>query len=498
MKRATSVFLILCMLLSFSACTKEKETTTSVSETEPSQASPAETEPSATTETSSGTETDATTEPPTETTIPDPLPVDNTYFPDPVFLQYVTENIDTDSDGFLSSKEREAVNAIEINGTYELASLVGIEHFPNMTDLSFEAGYVTTLDASKNPALEFIDCYCNNISEMDLSGCANLENVSGQGNPISNLNISGCTSLEKLDFSGFTDIQILTGISDCKKLKSLSLGHIDAKLLNISALPELESLWCIVDDFSELDLSHNPKLKELRVTATTGRIDLSQNPELKILEIGGGEDADVNLLSDLDLSRNPKLEYFSLYGTQLRSIDLSNNPELESGTFTSNPALTELDFSSNPKLNYLYCYENGLTSINISNCPELEDLTCSASFLTEIDISGNPKLRVLGCSGNKLTSLDTSTCPLLAYIICSDNELTSLDVSKNIHLRSLEIYHNDIAEINVHGIDAFRKLEDTEPIGFDGDWEGVCEYSYEVDFDSYISIWCDTTTRVIF
>ena len=414
-------------------------------------------------------------------------------------MDYISENIDSDSDGFLSKDECEAVEVIEINDTYELFSLVGIEHFPNLKELYFECGFVTTLDASKNTALEYIDCYGNDMTEIDLSGCANLKEVFGQGNAITNLDISGCTSLERLEFGSFTDLHTLNGISDCKNMKELSIGCIDASLLDLSAMPELEKLWFIVDDLSEIDTSHNPKLRELRATGKTGSIDISRNTELEILEIDGWGDVDADLITSLDLSQNPKLEYFGLYGSHLHSIDLSNNPELENITLSENYGISELDLSENKKLHSLYCYGNGLTSINVRNCPELDDLICSENFLTEIDVSGNPNLRELACANNKLTSLDTSSCPILSNLNCSHNELSSLDLSKNTHLRNLEIHHNAIAEINVQGIEDFRILKDSEP-GFYDEYglEGVCEYYYEDGFDSWISIRCDTETKVIF
>lgn len=492
MKNAISALLIFCLILSSSACSKTKKATDTSSETSPSEKTSA-TEKETETEAESETETETEPEPTTEITFPDPLPVSNEYFPDSYFLGYVSENIDTDSDGFLSNEEREAVKVIEINSTFELTSLVGIEHFPNLTELSFEGGYVTSLDASRNPALEFIDCYCNEITELDASGCANLKRIFGQTNPITKMNVTGCTSLESVDL-GIADLDTLTGLSDCKNLKELWIGQVDIHDLTLSALPKLEILSCRVPNLSELDTSHNPALKDLRVIGKTGQLDVSQNPELECLGIEGWGDASIDFSSPPDLSHNPKLCYIAISGSNLRSIDLSNNPALESVNFAMNPDLTELDLSANPKVNYLSCYGNALTSINISNNPDLEEILCDNNCLSEIDISGNPKLRVLQCGNNKITSLDTSSCPLLTNLCCNDNELTSLDLSKNSALYNLEAFNNNIKELNVHGIKAFSYLKDQEPTLRDG----ICEYIYEEDFDFYYSIMCDPETKVIF
>lgn len=494
MKNAISALLIFCMILSSSACSKATKTTDTSSETSPSEkTSVTEKETATETETEAATETETEPEPTTEITFPDPLPVNNEYFPDAHFLSYVHDNIDTDSDWFLSNEEREAVKVIEMNSDFELTSLVGIEHFPNLTELSFEGAYVTSLDASKNPALELIDCFCNQITELDASGCSNLKRIFGQTNPITKLNVTGCTSLESVDL-GTADLDTLTGLSDCKNLKELWIGDVNIHDLDLSALPKLEILYCNVDDLSELDTSHNPLLKDLGVGGKTGKLDVSRNTELEYLAIAGWEDTSTDFPSPPDLSHNPKLSYIGISGTNLRSIDLSNNPALESVNIVMNPDLTELDLSANPKVNYLYCYGNALTSINISNNPDLEEIMCDNNCLSEIDISGNPKLRVLQCGKNKITSLDTSSCPHLSVLHCDSNELTSLDLSKNLELKELRVDHNNITELNVHGIKAFKYLKDEEPLLRDGG----CRYIYEKDFDTCYTIECDPEMKLIF
>lgn len=491
MKNAISALLIFCMILSSSACSKTTKTTDASSKTDPSKEE-AVTEDIA-----------ANSDPTDKGAISDLLPIDSKNFPDPILLNYVSENIDTDSDDFLSKEERESVKAIEINSTLQLDSLVGIEHFPNITELYCLGGNLTSLDVSKNHALELLDCSQNRISDLDVSGCTNLKRVTGYGNRFHTLNVSGCSSLESLNLDmNFDDtIETLTGFSDCTNLKDLSLGKIDAQLLNISSFPKLERLCCVVDDLSELDLMSNPALKELRVEGIPGPIDLSQNPELETLVIRPAKVGDVDLQTSLDLSHNSKLSYLEIGEINLCSIDLSNNPKLESIEIRSNHMLSELDLSSCKNLKYLECIDNGLTSINIRNCPSLETLVCADNALSELDISGNPNLGKLICRNNRLTSLHTGSCPLLYSLDICDNNLTSLDLSKNRALQTLTIYHNNISELNVQNVEAFYALKDTDP-NYNN---GVCSYYHAEyyndnfeNFDAAIYLECDSTTKVIF
>ncbi len=82
-----------------------------------------------------------------------------------------------------------------------------------------------------------------------------------------------------------------------------------------------------------LDLSHNPKIRELYISHSSGsvntdvkfdNIDVSHCPELYYFFCGG------NNFKTLDVSKNPKLFTFSCDNNLLRSLDVTNNPDLYS------------------------------------------------------------------------------------------------------------------------------------------------------------------------
>ncbi len=82
-------------------------------------------------------------------------------FPDEVFRGYVSENFDTDRNGYLSKDEREAVTEINVGVNWEgykwansVRSLKGVEHFPELKKIDCSECTLKKLDVSKNPALE--------------------------------------------------------------------------------------------------------------------------------------------------------------------------------------------------------------------------------------------------------------------------------------------------------------------------------------------------------
>ena len=176
--------------------------------------------------------------------VPDGLKIDETNFPDEVFRNYLlnakfyesTVKFDKDGNGFFSEEERNAITSIDPSDVYneqKVASLKGIEHFPNLKILSCSHNNLSSLDVSKNEKLEHL--YCG-------------------GNPLTSLDVSQNVALEYL-------------WCDNNQLSSL----------DVSKNPALLKLWCDENNLTSLDVSQNHKLQKLyakknRLTS----LDLSQ------------------------------------------------------------------------------------------------------------------------------------------------------------------------------------------------------------------------------
>ncbi len=100
--------------------------------------------------------------------------INGTNFPDPVFQQYVKDNIDTadttsgQKDGRLSKAERDAVTGISIDNQ-NCTDLTGIAYFANLTTLSCQHNGLKELNLKDNENLTELNCSYNQLTTLDVS-----------------------------------------------------------------------------------------------------------------------------------------------------------------------------------------------------------------------------------------------------------------------------------------------------------------------------------------
>lgn len=129
--------------------------------------------------------------------------INDTNFPDPVFQQYVKDNIDTadttsgQKDGKLSKAERDAVTEISITNT-NCTDLTGIAYFANLTELNCYHNHLTTLDVSKNAKLSALRCYNNGMVELNLGDITHLTVLQCEDNNLTELDVSKNPYLKEL------------------------------------------------------------------------------------------------------------------------------------------------------------------------------------------------------------------------------------------------------------------------------------------------------------
>ena len=120
---------------------------------------------------------------------------------------------------------------------------------------------LTTLDVSGCASLVGLACADNQIVELDLSGCPQLERFACANNRLGTLDLSGCPNLFYLDCSG-------NGIGDLRLCEGGALAMIacsgnQLSSLDLSAVPALEVLDCADNRLEGLDVSPCPGLMAL-------------------------------------------------------------------------------------------------------------------------------------------------------------------------------------------------------------------------------------------
>ena len=295
-------------------------------------------------------------------------------FPDANFRKYVSENIDTDGDGKLSEAERQAVLSINVR-EMQIASLKGIQLFPNLSELDCFRNQLTSLDLTGNRGLTLVICSYNQLTALDVSRNMSLDILECGDNQIAALDVSQNAELTELICSG-------------NRLTSLDLIR-NAKL---------EWFNCADNQLTSLDVSRNTALTHLTVSGNQlAALDVRANTALK------GLGCSKNALTALDVSRN----------TQLTDLDCSENK------------LTSLDVSGNAALKNLDCRDNQLTSLKVAGDAALKFLDCQYNQLTALDLSHSGNLTSLWCDYNQISALDFSGCgSALKQALLNDPQFT--------------------------------------------------------------------------
>lgn len=293
------------------------------------------------------------------------IPIDEAHFPDDYFRTYISNNIDSDKDGILSKTEIENTTDIDVCNSSN-KSLQGIEYFTSLQRLYCWNNWnqeLTTLDLSKNTALQELYCNNNKLTTLDISGCIALKTLYCYDNNLMTLDLRSCSSLLTL---GCENNNLTTlDVSKNTSLQYLNCHHNNLTALDVSSCTALGALYCRENSLTTLDLSGCSSLLTL--------------------------ECDNNQLTTLNVSGCIALQTLSCYSNQLTALDLSNNTALQR----------------------LMCGDNQLTALDISENTALEHLECAYNQLTALDLSNNTALQALYCSYNQLTTLNLSSCPNL-------------------------------------------------------------------------------------
>jgi len=171
---------------------------------------------------------------------------------------------------------------------------------------------LTSLDVSGCAALVYLSCFNNNLTSLDVSGCAELETLGCNDNNLTSLNVTGCIALERLDCYGNNLTSL--DVSENTALLYLYCYHNNLTSLDVSENTALVHLYCYGNNLTSLDVSENTALEILCCEGNKlMSLDVSNNTALKFLLCG------FNYLTELDVEANDALEMLWVYGNYLSS-----------------------------------------------------------------------------------------------------------------------------------------------------------------------------------
>ena len=281
------------------------------------------------------------------------IPIDAEHFPDAGFMAYVSEHFD-DGDGVLSQDERDAVTSLNItygSATHYMmmATLQGIEWFPNLERIYCSSVGLERVDASQNAKLTELSLPFNKISSLDVSGCPELTmlyvNKSDHEAPgLTELDVSHNPKLVELGarFNSLTSLDL----SACPALEELDVDRNAISSLDVSGKSALRFLFCYGNQITSLNISGCASL--------------------------GSLDCHANQITALDLTGCTSLASIWCNDNQIPSLDVSVTDCLKTLSCGSNP-LASLKLTRS--LKNLYCVNIPLKELNLYGCPTLIELS---------------------------------------------------------------------------------------------------------------------------
>ncbi len=215
--------------------------------------------------------------------------INDTNFPDPVFQQYVKDNIDTaDKDGKLSKAERDAVTTISIDNQ-NCTDLTGIAYFANLTTLSCKQNRLNELDLKYNVNLTELDCSYNHLTTLDVSNNAKLRILECSNDDMEKLNLGDITNLRWLlcPENNLTELDV----SKNRYLERLHCRYNNLRRLVIGNTYSLTMLYLLGNHLTSLDLYHKGEIDNFDYNSQSYTIDVNEDGTFDLSSLPEGFDA---------------------------------------------------------------------------------------------------------------------------------------------------------------------------------------------------------------
>ena len=291
----------------------------------------------------------------------------------------------------------------------------------NLEKILSYKGILTITDNDKLTSIDELQYY-RNITSVSLERNKNLAGeLNFNKNPYLNntIVVSNSPLVTKLDISGLKDLKFLSahhldGLTEAKvgnNPQMTILALYNNKLLtkiDASNLPALTTLQAYNNgELTNINTLNSPKIQTIDISNTK-----------KLTQIEGLSDKDQlekfvawsNKIESYDFSKMTKLKSINLIGSPVKEIKgLSaagtNLTSLDLGS----TQISSLDVTQNTELQKLnLSYVKGITTLDLSNNTRLTELTTNNSGIRELKLGSKNGLKNINVSSSKLSSLDIS------------------------------------------------------------------------------------------
>ena len=280
---------------------------------------------------------------------------------------------------------------LEIRDNDKLTSIDELQYYRNITSVSLEGNknLAGELDFNKNPYLKNSIVVSNSplVTKLDISGLKEL----------------GFLSAHHMD--GLTEAKV--GNNPQMTILALYNNKLLTKI-DASNLPALTTLQAYNNgELTNINTLNSPKIQTIDIS-NTGKLTniegLSDKDQLEKFVAWG------NKIESYDFSKMTKLKSINLIGSPVKEIKGlsaagSNLTSLDLGS----TQISSLDVTQNTELQNLnLSYVKGITTLDLSNNTHLTKLTTNNSGIRELKLGSKNGLTNINVSSSKLSSLDIS------------------------------------------------------------------------------------------
>ena len=291
----------------------------------------------------------------------------------------------------------------------------------NLEKILSYKGILTITDNDKLTSIDELQYY-RNITSVSLERNKNLAGeLNFNKNPYlkNSIVVSNSPLVTKLDISGLKELGFLSahhmdGLTEAKvgnNPQMHTLALYDNKLLtkiDASNLPALATLQAYNNgELTNINTLNSPKIQNIDISNTkklTQIEGLSDKDQLEKFVAWG------NKIESYDFSKMTKLKSINLLGSTVKEIKGlsaagSNLTSLDLGS----TQISSLDVTQNTELQKLDLkYVKGITTLDLSNNTHLTELTTNDSGIRELKLGSKNGLKNINVSNSKLSSLDIS------------------------------------------------------------------------------------------
>ncbi len=263
---------------------------------------------------------------------------------------------------------------------------------PALTSLQAHSMKLTALDLTACPELTNVWLKFNQITALDVTNCPKLVELQMGGNLVTTLDLSNNPLLETLEVTdnGLESIDL----TNCRSLVSLQLGLNNLQELDLSDCSKLFSVTVEENNLAELTLENMADLAVLNVSQNEiEELNLSNLPLLTYLY------ADHNKIAELDLREFSYLQEVSLCFNELTDLRVAGLKYMGICEFNNNH-LERIDLSGCASVSELYVHQNPIAYLSVYDCAGLRQLDMRSTNIKSIDLSNNPAAAFLFATEN--------------------------------------------------------------------------------------------------